>query len=320
MKRVKEDFLREVLKQTNTPVHLVAVEISPSYVSPIIPWNNDQEIKNKFSITDALAERLTKDSPDFVSRPISGEIWIASFENGNNIGTRRKIESIYSGEIPYVTISGEVDFKIKLNYVDRIRVSKYLCLAMTNVDVPFYFPDSSNGGDFPVTYKKFPFSLTPMGSSIDGEIINMNVAVANVNRMLGNIVQEADGIRGNRVTHLTTFGQFLGDEYGRQYCLEESMYVDSTSISNSVVSFKLESRFNIMSLELPLCNYSRNFCRWKYRTPECGWPPSGRPSMMSGEYPLVLEDRCDHSIIGPNGCAAHNNTVRFGGFPSITSR
>jgi lambda family phage minor tail protein L len=318
MKRVNDEFLREAIAQKNTPIHLVAVEVGTAYVSTITPTGTS---KTTFGVTDEVQAKLTSGEVNFsVGNPQSGEIWIASFENSNNIGARKRILSIASGE---AVLSEAVDWSFNANNTDKVRISKYLCLAMTNQDVNFYFPDSSNGVGVEVTYKKFPFNLTPVGTSIDGEMMSMNVDVSNVNLLVGNKVQEADGLRGNRITHITTFPQFLSEYGGSRFdCLEENMYIDSANITNDTVSFKLETRFNIMSLQIPLCIYNRNFCRWRFRSNECSWSPvvSGEVNLDAENYPMASSNSCDHSLKGPNGCLAHNNTVRFGGFPSISAR
>ncbi len=51
--------------------------------------------------------------------------------------------------------------------------------------------------------------------------------------------------------------------------------------------------------------YWPNFCIWKYKSTQCG-------------YTGALAT-CTRTLDGTNGCEAHNNQVRFGGFPGIDS-
>lgn len=63
---------------------------------------------------------------------------------------------------------------------------------------------------------------------------------------------------------------------------------------------------NDITKTFPRRRQMKNFCQWRYRSPECGY--SG--TMQS----------CDLSLKGANGCAAHNNVIHFGAFPGINTR
>lgn len=63
---------------------------------------------------------------------------------------------------------------------------------------------------------------------------------------------------------------------------------------------------NPLSLRFPVRLQFRNRCFWRYKGTECGYAG-----------PMAS---CDFTLDGANGCAAHNNTARFGGFPGIRRR
>jgi phage-related protein len=44
---------------------------------------------------------------------------------------------------------------------------------------------------------------------------------------------------------------------------------------------------------------------------------TGNGAYTSGGTAAVSLPTCDFTLFGPNGCAAHNNTLNFGGYPSI---
>lgn len=60
---------------------------------------------------------------------------------------------------------------------------------------------------------------------------------------------------------------------------------------------------NPLGLRWPPRLQYRDRCFWQYRGVECGY---------TGDLPS-----CDFTMDGSNGCTAHNNALRFGGFPGI---
>lgn len=74
---------------------------------------------------------------------------------------------------------------------------------------------------------------------------------------------------------------------------------------NYACTFTLGAENNL-SKTFPRRRQARDFCQWRYKSEECGY---------TGSMPT-----CDQSLRGTNGCAAHNNVIRFGGFPGINTR
>ncbi len=95
------------------------------------------------------------------------------------------------------------------------------------------------------------------------------------------------------------------DDMTRAPEVEELVYVMGTSISGYQIDFRLGAR-NPLSMRFPARMQWRDRCQWAYKSKECG-------------YDGALAT-CDYTLQGDNGCAAHNNTLRFGGFPGIRNR
>jgi phage-related protein len=93
------------------------------------------------------------------------------------------------------------------------------------------------------------------------------------------------------------------------------------------VNATLEGKFNVLGIKLPQGMYHRNFCNWKFKSRECGfmWQgggagyPNVTGTLDSENFPFADATKCDHTLKGSNGCLAHNNVKRFGGFPAIPS-
>lgn len=83
---------------------------------------------------------------------------------------------------------------------------------------------------------------------------------------------------------------------------EEYFIVGRSSMSGGFVQFEL-SVPNYIAMRFPPRVLIKNFCGFLYKSDECGY--------VGGKQ------TCDYSLLGANGCAAHDNARRFGGFPSM---
>jgi hypothetical protein len=89
--------------------------------------------------------------------------------------------------------------------------------------------------------------------------------------------------------------------------LEEAFVIQASSAASDSysVEFKLGAE-NPLTLRWPARLQFRNRCLWRYKGNECGY---------TGELPT-----CSQILTGANGCEAHGNTLRFGGFRGIVPR
>lgn len=84
--------------------------------------------------------------------------------------------------------------------------------------------------------------------------------------------------------------------------VQETFTVVGSSAKGYDVTFQLGAE-NPLTLRCPRRRQFRDQCQWRYKGPECGYV---------GNLPT-----CDFTLLGINGCAAHNIQQRFGGFPGI---
>lgn len=164
-----------------------------------------------------------------------------------------------------------------------------LCFAGYDEDVVF------SG----VTYTRFPISHEFIAENTKGETNQLKVNVANVNRVIQNYLEAYD-IRGKKLTVTMVWADKLDDPNS---FIEDSYYVDAYGANAEAAEFICSDKFNIMRLELPARKYWRNYCSWKFKSPECGYSGS--------------ETSCNKTF---QRCGVLANRVRFGGFPSIPSR
>jgi phage-related protein len=82
----------------------------------------------------------------------------------------------------------------------------------------------------------------------------------------------------------------------------ETFTITGASASSYVVKFTLGAENPLMQ-RFPMHNQYADKCRWRYKSEECGY--------------TGWQKTCDLTLQGPNGCAAHGNTINYGGFPGL---
>jgi hypothetical protein len=84
--------------------------------------------------------------------------------------------------------------------------------------------------------------------------------------------------------------------------LMENFTVTGANVKDYNVTFRLGAE-NPLTRRFPARFQFKDRCPWRYKGAECKYAG-----------PLAT---CDYTLQGENGCAAHNNSENFGGFPGI---
>jgi lambda family phage minor tail protein L len=151
-----------------------------------------------------------------------------------------------------------------------------------------------------VVYTRFPVRCDFIGDNAQGSINAVKVTLGNVSRLIQSYLMVYD-LRGLKVTIKLVFADKLDDT---DAYIEDVYYIDSYQANQQDAIFELTGKFDVLSLNLPGRTYSRNYCSWKFKSEECGYTGP--------------ETECNKTL---QRCRVLNNTLRFGGFPSIpTSR
>jgi len=151
------------------------------------------------------------------------------------------------------------------------------------------------------TYLAFGLEIDEAVHDAKGGLHDLNVSVSNVTREISAYI-EFHELRGARVTILYVNSANLGDPDA--VVAEERYEIMSIQVKGSqFVSFTL-GHDRINQHQFPSGRFLRDNCRWIYKSLECGYA-GGLAS-------------CDKILEGSNGCRAHANVARFGGFPLLT--
>jgi phage-related protein len=155
-----------------------------------------------------------------------------------------------------------------------------------------------------VTYNGVPYTAAPFDIELKAEAASqpqVTLTMRDYSRDIQARMQAYGGGVGFNVTIMIINGGALSAPPE----VVEYFQVVGAHAANYVVSFTLGAE-NALSFTFPRRRQTKDFCQWRYKDPDtCGY---------TGGLPT-----CDLSLQGENGCAAHNNSERFGGFPGINS-
>lgn len=150
------------------------------------------------------------------------------------------------------------------------------------------------------TWTAFPFDLADLTETSDGEIPEVTLQVANVDRIIQGYVEQADGGGKSSVTLRVVNSKLLNEDP----LLEEFFTVTKTSCKEDYVYFTLGMGYK--KARRPLGRYMKNHCRVKYGGCKCGVTAA-----TMATYPT-----CDHTLVN---CRLRGNSKRFDGQPLVGS-
>jgi phage-related protein len=148
------------------------------------------------------------------------------------------------------------------------------------------------------TYEAGTFDVSVTTSS--GEQPDVSLSVNDYTQTLQFYMQAYGGGVGSNVTLYVVNGSALDDPPE----VMEFFQITGATSQNYVSQFTLGAE-NTLMRTFPARAQNRDFCSWRYKSAECGYTGS----MTS----------CDLTLQGDNGCAAHANSINFGGFPGLNA-
>lgn len=171
--------------------------------------------------------------------------------------------------------------------------SRWLSLAGTDEDVTY------SGR----TYLAFPITHGDIEATGGGSIPSGDVSVSNVGGAAAELLRTYGGLEDRRVRIRLVHEDLVSLDIDT---VPHDTKIVAASVRNDVVVLKLGEP-PLHSIPFPGRNFSRLTCGFIFRGPRCGWQ-----SGQGGD-----EDACDFGLDTSNGCSAHNNAPRFGGYPSL---
>jgi lambda family phage minor tail protein L len=149
------------------------------------------------------------------------------------------------------------------------------------------------------TWAAFPFDIDDMGEAGRSEVPRLQLSVSNVSRAIQNYVEQYDGgIDATVILRVVHADHLVGTETDTTM-IRLDYTVTGCSADSKAVTFELGAS-SPWQRRIPLARARKNFCRFKFKSTECGY---------SG-----AETVCDKTL---TRCRALSNSSRFGGFPGI---
>ena len=146
------------------------------------------------------------------------------------------------------------------------------------------------------TWTRFPFEIDNMSEGRAGEIPQINLKIGNQQRALQGFIEDEDGgvdstvfIRVVHLKHLAETTPIIILEY----------IVTNVVADSNFITFSLGAA-NIFNRRFPLNRIMKNFCRFRFKSLECGYV--GTETVCNKTV-----QRCRELFISP----------RFGGFPGV---
>jgi lambda family phage minor tail protein L len=205
------------------------------------------------------------------------------------------LPSTVSSEIARTALIPIELFTIELPTTDSILSLRTINLVARDIDL--HFNDT--------LYTAFPISHGLIRTGVDLAVDSVSIEVGIVDSMIINLMFRNDGLRNAKVTITTVFDGLLDDATNKVVSFEG--YVSSAQVDEQKAVFEVVSKFEVQDIRLPRRTYYRERCAWAYKdATTCGY--TGQLST------------CDKTMEGTNGCRAHDNVLRFGGFPSIPQK
>lgn len=157
----------------------------------------------------------------------------------------------------------------------------------------------TNSEGTPLSWAPFPIEHQGIPEDSEGTQSTLRVSVSNITREAQALIEFYDGLIDQDVRIYLVNTATL---------LEPIPYLDvrgrvlASSATEDAAVFDV-GLGNLLRAYVPRNRILRRFCGHVYKGPECGYV---------GALPS-----CDKSLDGSNGCIAHDNKARFGGFPGV---
>jgi phage-related protein len=159
------------------------------------------------------------------------------------------------------------------------------------------------------TYGKSNFKLEPVTETSKGELQVARLMVSNVSRYAQSLLEQFRGGLGATVTIYVVNTAHLDGEPD----LALEFVITGASADDTWATITLGAP-SPLKRKFPRGQYLKNHCRHVYSTPalQASLDPRAIPCGYQGALAT-----CDLTLDGANGCRAHDNSERFGGFPGI---
>lgn len=226
-------------------------------------------------------------------------------------------EKIIVKEIQSLTPSAEIELYV-------IDLSKY------NSD-NLYFCSGKNSLNQPIvwqgkTYQPLPINTSGFDVSSQGTLPTPKIVLANIDGLFSSLSMELDNLIGCKLIRKRTFGRFLDAvnfSEGNPEANPNEHFPDQVWIFNRKtkgdrmsIEWELSSAFDQMGVQLPFGQITKNYCRWTYRSEDCGWT-GGFFTKEDQATDDPSKDKCAKRLSSCKCRFGDSAVLPFGAFPGV---
>jgi len=191
---------------------------------------------------------------------------------------------------------------LSTNYINKKNLintsSAWLTLLKVQIGPSAYAYFTNNNTDVTYdsqVYTAYPFVLGTKTESSQGKIIQYDLSISNVGRLLIPYLKAYNGLKGYTITIYIVNSDLLSEIAA----ITETYDVLSCNYNSKNVNFQL-GKANLLNLSFPKKRYKKNFCDWEFKGTACKY--------------VGAETTCNKTLAE---CQVRTNTGNFGGFSSI---
>jgi len=148
-------------------------------------------------------------------------------------------------------------------------------------------------------YRPIPIQHTEWREDTEGNLSEITVTLNVIGTEAFKTIDSYAGLVDKEVVIRLVNSNALGDA---DAVAEEVYLITGAQGDQTAVTFNL-GHYNFIQQQFPRQRYDRIHCRFSYKSDACGYAGA-----------IV---QCSKRLDGTNGCEAHGNQSRFGGFPGI---
>lgn len=188
---------------------------------------------------------------------------------------------------------------LKITWTDGTTI----CLA--RYPDPVMFADGTvlgPGGGVTEEYKPFNWEFDDLEEKSDGSIPTWGISIYDATGVLAATVDEFGGAVGANVNVYVVQASRLKREPDLELAFDIVGCKITMDRRRTAFTLGAQSPFRILYGRHP---YTSDVCSWRYKSVQCGY---------TGTLPS-----CSFRLGDANGCRAHGNQQRFGGYPGIDS-
>ena len=131
-----------------------------------------------------------------------------------------------------------------------------------------------------------------------GKMASVNLSVTDYTQHIQSLMEQYGGGIGSNVTLYVVNAANLAQ--GPE--IQEFFQITSAVSSEYQQQFTLGAE-NVLMQTFPRRRQTKNFCSWRFKSPECGYTGSVAT--------------CDLTLQGVDGCESKSNSINFGAFPGL---